>query len=53
LFRQMCSGDKCTDFMAAPMANIQQVVYKVMDRCVQYVPVATKCDADHKRILRL
>lgn len=48
LFRAVCKDKDCLLFYAPPLEKIQDKIYKNNDKCVKYIPQATKCDANLK-----
>lgn len=49
LFRKVCNNYNCINFYAAPIKDINDKVYKKdNNKCVKYVPLATKCDNNKK-----
>lgn len=50
LFRQACKGKDCIVLKAAPLDDFKDKIYKEDDKCVKYVPIATKCSLDAKTI---
>ncbi|MFM8473615.1 MAG: hypothetical protein ACKOBV_08860, partial [Candidatus Kapaibacterium sp.] len=50
LFRTVCKDNNCVVFHAPPLDDFKDNVYKNKDKCVKYVPVATKCSLNAKII---
>jgi hypothetical protein len=48
LFRKVCKEYNCLDFRAPPLADFKDKIYKIDDKCVKYVPVASKCSLNAK-----
>jgi hypothetical protein len=48
LFRKVCKGSNCLTFYAPPLDDFKDKIYKINDKCLQYVPVATKCALNAK-----
>ena len=48
LFRTVCKDNNCLVFHAAPLDDFKDKIYKNNDKCVKYVPVATKCSLNAK-----
>lgn len=48
LFRNICDGDHCTDFFIAPYNQWKERIFKVLDKCVTYIPIPVKCDNKQK-----
>ena len=44
LFRTVCKEKNCIIFMAPPMDDIDDKIYKYQNKCYSYKPVSTKCD---------
>ena len=51
LFRKVCEHKNCMFFYAPPLENFKNKVYKLNNKCVKYVPIATKCTKEKKTIL--
>lgn len=50
LFRTVCKDKNCLSFHAPPLDDIKDKIYKTEDKCVQYVPVPTKCSLRAKTV---
>ena len=50
LFRQVCKGDNCVRYVAAPMSEIKNQVFKYNEKCYQYTPEAGTCKKNIKTI---
>jgi hypothetical protein len=50
LFRTVCKDNDCIAFHAPPLDDFKDKIYKNNDKCVKYVPVATKCSLNAKTI---
>ncbi len=50
LFRTVCKDNNCIAFHAPPLGDFKDKIYKNNDKCVKYVPVATKCSLNAKTI---
>jgi hypothetical protein len=50
LFRTVCKDNDCIVFHAPPLDDFKDKIYKNNDKCVKYVPVATKCSLNAKTI---
>jgi hypothetical protein len=50
LFRTVCKDKNCLSFHAPPLNKIKGKIYRAQDKCVQYVPVPTKCSLHAKTI---
>ncbi len=48
LFRTVCKDNNCLVFHAPPLDDFKDKIYKNNDKCVKYVPVATKCSLNAK-----
>jgi hypothetical protein len=48
LFRAVCKDNNCLTFYAPPIDELKEKIYKSKDKCVQYVPVPTKCSLNSK-----
>lgn len=48
LFRTVCKGKGCLTFRAPPLNDFKDKIYKDGDKCVKYVPMATKCSSKKK-----
>ena len=48
LFRTVCKDNNCLVFHAPPLDDFKGKIYKNNDKCVKYVPVATKCSLNAK-----
>jgi len=48
IFRSICKGKDCVIFMAPPLEEIKDKIYKHDDKCYQYNPVSTKCSYKKK-----
>ena len=48
LFRTVCKDKDCIIFHAPPLDKFQDKIYKNVDKCYKYTPVATKCDPNVK-----
>lgn len=49
-FREVCKGKECLEFYAPSLDQIKDKIYKVDNKCFNYVPKLTKCSADKKII---
>lgn len=49
-FREVCKGKECLDFYAPSLDQIKDKIYKIDNKCFNYHPRATKCDASKKII---
>ena len=50
LFRTVCKDQNCIVFHAPPLDDFKDKIYKNNDKCVKYVPAATKCSLNAKII---
>jgi hypothetical protein len=50
LFRNVCKDYNCLNFYAPPLDEFKDKIYKNKEKCVKYVPVATKCSLNAKTI---
>lgn len=50
LFRKVCKERNCLAFHAPPLDEIKEKIYKSENKCVKYIPVATKCSLNSKII---
>lgn len=50
LFRTVCKNNNCLVFHAPPLDEFKDKIYNNGDKCVKYVPTATKCSANAKII---
>ena len=50
LFRSMCKDHSCLVFHAPPLDQFSDKIYKNKNKCVKYIPVATKCNTSSKII---
>ena len=53
LFRSVCSKNDCLNFHAPSLDKIKDKIYKSStsaNKCVKYVPVATKCSVNTRTI---
>lgn len=50
LFRTVCKDHNCYTFNAAPLDEFNDKIYKNKDKCVKYVPIATKCSLNTKTV---
>lgn len=50
LFRTVCKDKNCIVFSAPPLDEIKDKIYKTKNKCVKYVPVATKCSLNAKTV---
>jgi hypothetical protein len=50
LFRTVCKDRNCLIFHAPPLEDFKDKIYKNNDKCVKYVPIATKCNTNAKII---
>jgi hypothetical protein len=50
LFRKVCKDHNCITFYAPPLDEFKDKIYKNKDKCVKYVPLATKCSLNAKII---
>lgn len=48
LFRTVCKDNNCLVFHAPPLDDFKDKIYKNNNKCVKYVPVATKCSLNAK-----
>jgi hypothetical protein len=51
LFKKVCKGKNCIAFHAPPLDDFKDKIYKNNDKCIKYVPVATKCSLNSKIVL--
>jgi hypothetical protein len=51
-FREVCKGQHCYKFVAPPMEDIKEKVFKYDGKCFKYTANQTKCDKT-KRIVPL
>ena len=49
-FRQVCKGKACLEFYSPSLDEIKGKIYKVDNKCFNYIPRATKCDYNKKII---
>jgi hypothetical protein len=50
LFRKVCKEHNCVAFYAPPLDEFKDKIFKNKDKCVKYVPVATKCSLHTKTV---
>jgi hypothetical protein len=50
LFRKVCKEHNCLTFYAPPLDEFKHKIYKNKDKCVKYVPIATKCSLNAKTV---
>jgi len=50
LFRKVCKDNDCLAFHAPPLDEFKDKIYKNNNKCVKYVPAATKCSLNAKTI---
>ena len=50
LFRTVCKGNNCVAFHAPPLDDFKDKIYKNNEKCVKYVPIATKCSLNTKTV---
>ena len=50
LFRTVCRDKECLLFYAPPLEKIKDKIYKSSNKCVKYLPMPTKCDANVKTV---
>ena len=50
LFRTVCKDNNCIAFHAPPLDDFKDKIYKNKNKCVQYVPVETKCSLNVKTV---
>ncbi len=50
LFRTVCKDQNCLIFHAPPLDEFKDKIYKNNDKCVKYIPVATKCSLNAKTV---
>ena len=50
LFRKVCKYKDCLIFIAPPLEQIKDKIYKSGEKCVKYNPLATKCNANIKTV---
>ena len=48
LFRTVCKDHNCLAFHAPPLDRFKNKIYKTDDKCVKYIPTATKCSLNAK-----
>jgi len=48
LFRTVCKDHNCLVFHAPPLDDFKDKIYKNNEKCIKYVPVATKCSLNAK-----
>lgn len=48
LFRTLCKDANCRTFHAPPLEDFKDKIYKSDNKCIKYVPVATKCSLNSK-----
>lgn len=48
LFRTVCKGNNCLRFIAPPIDEINNKVYKYEDKCVTYIQEPTHCSSKYK-----
>lgn len=48
LFRTVCKGKKCLTFYAPPLDKLKDKIYENGSKCVEYIPVQTKCSSKEK-----
>lgn len=50
LFRTVCKDNNCIIFRAPPLDEFKDKIYKNGEKCIKYVPVATKCSLNAKTV---
>lgn len=50
LFRTVCKDNNCIIFHAPPLDEFKDKIYKNGEKCIKYVPVATKCSLNAKTV---
>ena len=50
LFREVCKGEQCVRYIAAPISEIQDKVFKYNEKCYQYTPEAGTCKKNIKTL---
>ena len=50
LFRTVCKKNNCMIFLAPPMGELKDKIYKNNGKCVKYSQVATKCVSGAKTV---
>ena len=48
LFRRVCTGNKCMQFKAPPMQDIEDKIYQIRGKCYKYVAEPTVCNSSKK-----
>jgi len=49
-FREVCKGKECLEFYAPSLDQIKDKIYKVDNKCFNYIPKLAKCSANKKII---
>ena len=49
-FRQVCKGKECLEFYAPSLDQLKDKIYKVDNKCFNYIPKLDKCSANKKII---
>lgn len=50
LFREVCKGEHCVRYIATPISEIQDKVFKYNEKCYQYTPEAGTCKKNIKTL---
>jgi hypothetical protein len=51
LFRSVCKGAGCMQFVAAPLDQIKEKIYKSGKQCVTYNPLYAKCSYKNAKVV--
>ena len=50
LFREVCKGEHCVRYIATPISEIQDKVFKYNEKCYQYTQEAGTCKKNIKTL---
>ena len=50
LFREVCKGEHCVRYIATPISEIQDKVFKYNEKCYQYTPESGTCKKNIKTL---
>jgi hypothetical protein len=48
IFRSVCKGKECSIYMAPPLDEIEDKIYKFDGKCYKFERVSKKCDSSKK-----